>query len=83
MDPWVYNSFDAALHWAQDCMFHDADAAIVEEVETDWWGYLPTEETIQWKYPEMLHQNPWNFKQEDYFKGVRIRCKVTKRPKIE
>jgi len=72
------------MEWAQQ--YHDqfdADATIVEQVpdRPPLYGHLIQDNGVwgDWLLPD----DPWNFKQRDYFKGVRVRERHRKKHRHE
>jgi len=86
VENWIYTDHDAAMYWAETHMDKEADAVIVEDITnscmTKQGGYLTLQSLAQlgctW-----WNLDPWNFKQEDFFKGVRIREHHRKKHKAE
>jgi len=88
---WIYKTFDEAYQIAKIYMQDDGEsdaneAATVTKVtrttRADVCRHIkhPTAQDTGWTWVDEC--DPWNWKQEDYFKGVRVRTREAKRHKI-
>lgn len=79
---WRYSSHERAMWSAYRQMELSADAVVVEQIE---WREQRIIDNSPGATPFDFHTdyNVWNFKQRDYFKGVRVRERHRKKHKQE
>jgi len=89
-EAWRYGDHDCAMKYARELMEWPfrAQAAVVEQVSTEHpSGFLPETMQIQNRYFASglwcLRKDPWNWKQEDWQRGVRVRERARKKHRQE
>jgi len=88
-EAWRYGDQACALGYAQDLMdWQNAQAAIVEQVSTEHpCAYLPETMKKENRYFAnglwCTRKDPWNWKQEDWQRGVRVRERARKKHRQE
>jgi len=88
-EAWRYGDHACAMGYAQDLMdWQNAQAAIVEQVSTEHpCAYLPETMKKENRYFAnglwCTRKDPWNWKQEDWQRGVRVRERARKKHRQE
>lgn len=95
LENWVYQTEREALAWCSNMIVYkgiqEPQAVVITNVGDDVERYKNNARTYntltanEYQHEGMyavMPKNPWNFKQEDWLKGVRVRTKAAKRHKV-
>jgi len=94
---WRYASMEAAQNWLE-VMVKVWEGAVIEQVDPEWQSEMEIDRGPMYVDEDgrmrggreyayngayCLEQDPWNWQQRDWLKGVRVREKARKRIKLE